>query len=140
MGIKVTDYVAGNEGFEQFPYRCTGNKLSIGHGFNIEDCGIPLKVSRYWLEHLILEASDDLVGIFGDCSEWGENRFNALVDMRYQMGRRGFRGFKKMIEAVRRGDWEAAANECMDSEYGRGKTRNRAKRNADMLRRGDGRE
>ena len=64
-----------------------------------------------------------------------------LQDMAYNMGVgkykvSGLLGFENMIAALNKGDFETAAVELMDSDYGRGITRNRALRNAAIVRRG----
>ena len=33
-------YIAAEEGYRQFPYRCTAGKLTIGYGFNLDDTGL----------------------------------------------------------------------------------------------------
>jgi GH24 family phage-related lysozyme (muramidase) len=64
-----------------------------------------------------------------------------LQDMAYNMGvgtykKSGLLKFEKMIAALNKGDFNTAALEVMDSDYGRGVTRNRALRNAAIVRRG----
>jgi hypothetical protein len=63
------------------------------------------------------------------------SRWEALMDMRYNLGPSGFRGFKRMIQAIKGEDWDTAADECMDSAYAR-QVPNRARENATALKLG----
>jgi lysozyme len=44
-------------------------------------------------------------------------RRKVVIDMRYNLGPTRFRGFKKMIAALARGDYKAAAAEMVDSKW-----------------------
>ena len=44
---------------------------------------------------------------------------HALIDMSYNMGRAGLRGFPGMNAAIRDRDWEKAAAEALDSKWAR---------------------
>ena len=56
-----------------------------------------------------------------------------LVDMAYNLGVPRLMGFEKMLAAIERMDWKAAAAEVLDSRYAR-QVPNRAERNALLLR------
>jgi lysozyme len=58
----------------------------------------------------------------------------ALINMRFQMGPGGFRGFRKMVAALRRFDFKTAADEAMDSNWYK-QTPSRAMRVVDLIRR-----
>lgn len=59
----------------------------------------------------------------------------ALLDMCFQLGFKGLCGFKKMLEAMRWGKWQTAAEECLNSDYAR-QTPARAKRIARLIKEG----
>ena len=63
-------------------------------------------------------------------------RQRALVDMRFQLGPIGFRGFSRMIAAVAAGDYARAAVEALDSDWFRQDTPARAARVSSMLETG----
>lgn len=65
-----------------------------------------------------------------------EVRREVLLNMTFNMGIGKLMDFKKMIEAMQRGDWKTAAAELLDSDYGRGVTRTRALRLATQLETG----
>ena len=108
-----------HEGFSEFPYRCSAGKLTIGFGRNLEDKGVSYDEAIELLENDILECVHDLIEIF---EEWRWNDFSdrrqaALIDMRLNLGPKGFRSFKKMIAAIRAGDWVLAAREALNSRW-----------------------
>ena len=49
--------------------------------------------------------------------EFSDNRKIALIDMRFNLGPSRFRGFRRMIAAIKKGDWELAGKEAMDSKW-----------------------
>lgn len=111
---------------------------SIGWGINLM---VPIseESAEFLFNERYAEATSDIWKIFTylPVREMSEARKYALIDMRYQMGPSRFRSFRKMIEAVKAGDWSKAADECMDSDYGRDqRTHDRAQANSDALRNG----
>mgnify|MGYP000952685615 FL=1 len=116
---RVRDMLVKHEGIRLHPYRCPAGKLTIGIGRNIEDAGISEKEAFYLLDNDINECIGDL----------SKNLFpfsfdllpgpvqEVLVSMRFQLGAGGFRGFKKMIRAVRDEDWPGMIREMKDSNW-----------------------
>ena len=64
-----------------------------------------------------------------------DNRYNALVDMMFNLGKPRFLTFKKMIKAVECGDFDTAANEMLDSKWAR-QTKSRAIELSNLIREG----
>lgn len=122
-----------DEGFRAKPYRCSAGILTIGYGTNIEE--ISEEEARYLLDRRTTLAIVDLA-----CFPWFHSldsvRKRALINMRYQLGPSRFRGFKKMIAALARGDFNAAADEALDSKWAKLDTPERAARVAGRLRTG----
>jgi lysozyme len=139
MSSITHDYVAANEGLRLKPYRCTAGKLTIGHGRNLEDKGLTPEECRYLLRNDIMEAKMFLVEFFGDVVMRTLNtaRETVLIDMYVNMGPKRFKGFERMISAVRRGDWKEAAAQIKDSKYYRQDVPNRAERNRLMMETGE---
>lgn len=125
------------EGLRFKPYRDSRGILSIGYGRNLDDVGISEDEAEYLFNNDYGQAESDIFAMFPPSlnPELTENRRDALIDMRFQMGPAGFRGFKKMIQAIHDGDWERACNECLDSQYKEQATA-RAWANATALRNG----
>lgn len=134
MGI--VDMVKKHEGLRLKPYRCPAGKLTIGWGRNLEDVGINREEAEILLMNDLREAQQDMRLLFNPVSRTMTlNRWEALLDMRFQLGGAGFRKFEKMLLAVQNEDWDTAANECMDSLYAK-QTPNRAIENAEALKLG----
>lgn len=130
--IEATKLIAEEEGYRQFPYTCTAGKITIGHGFNIEDVGISEEESLLLLEFRI----NKVVGRLKDTYVWfhrlSEKRQAVIISMAYQLGLTGFSKFKRMIRALERNDWGEAAKEAKDSRAYR-QTKNRWDRQIQIL-------
>ena len=62
-----------------------------------------------------------------------DRKKRALANMAFQMGINGLLGFRRMLAAVRRGDWTRARAEALDSDWARKDTARRALEVANML-------
>ena len=69
------------------------------------------------LENVIQECLEDLETIFQAFDLLPESVQQVLVDMRFNLGSKGFRAFKKMINAVKNLDFNQAALEMKDSRW-----------------------
>ena len=63
-------------------------------------------------------------------------RQKVVLDMRFNLGPGGFRGFSKMIAALERDDYDTAADEMVDSAWYH-QVGNRSKRLVAMMRTGE---
>ena len=61
-----------------------------------------------------------------------ERKKRALANMAFQLGPAGLFGFRRMLAALKRGDYSAASREALDSKWAR-QTPNRAKEIAALL-------
>lgn len=133
----IRELITRHEGYRQHPYRCTAGKVTVGVGRNLDDVGIDAEEARYLLDRDITRCLDDLSSF-----PWFHTidtlRLRALVNMRFQLGPRGFRGFTQMLAALERGDYAAAAEAALDSKWARLDTPARAAEVARMLRTGKG--
>lgn len=121
------------EGFSGRPYQCPAGFTTIGYGRNLEAKPLTRDEAQHLLENDLRECRDDLIAIFGD--QWvflGEFRQAALVSMRFQMGHAGFQGFRKMIDALKRGEYQSASEHALDSKWAL-QTPARAERHARAL-------
>lgn len=126
------DLIKHHEGLRLLPYECTAGKITIGYGRNLEDKGILLDEAEMMLTHDVYECVVDLKNNFPWFRELSEARMQALVDMRYNLGKMGFRKFKGMIKAIEDGDYRKAAEEMLDSRWAN-QVGERAHRLADMM-------
>lgn len=109
------------EGLRLKPYKCTAGKLTIGYGRNLEDVGISKTEADYMFQADFARAMQDALRL---CKDYGidheqliEQRFYVLTDMCFNMGYTRTKGFKKMFSALKKGLYEDAAREMLDSAW-----------------------
>ena len=93
--------------------------------------------ANHLLQNDIQEAQNNLQRFFGE--QWHQisaPRREALINICFNVGFYGFKGFEKMIKAIRKSDWESAAHETEDSKAAR-QTGRRYFRLAAVLRTND---
>lgn len=121
MSSEVTEKVIADlvrdEGYRQFPYRCTAGRLTIGIGRNIDDVGVSKAEAEYLLVRDILSSTTDLQNIFTEFNIFPDDIQRVLINMRFQLGFMRFRAFKKMIEAARNRQWSEMARQMKDSSW-----------------------
>lgn len=118
-----------DEGFRGYPYRCPAGAWTIAFGRNLDAKPLTEVEGEFLLRRDLIECFVDLHEIFGAdiMAKMGLWRKAALANMRYQLGPGGFRGFKRMILAIKEDDWQWAAAEAADSDWAQ-QTPNRAER------------
>ena len=129
---ELIDLLTMHEGIELKPYMCPANRLTIGIGRNLEDCGITLEEAEYLLMNDLKDCIKDLRIIFPKWHLIETKKQHALIDMRFNLGGPRFRRFKKMIKAVDDFDWANVAKEMEDSLWFR-QVGERAKRLQRMI-------
>lgn len=118
----ITDSLIGrvkiHESLRLKPYRCTAGKLTIGYGRNLDDVGLSNEEAEYLLLHDLENAEREASKL--DCyKKLSQNRRDILIEMVFNLGYPRLCGFKKMIQALDRGDYNGAANEMLDSKWAR---------------------
>lgn len=81
----------------------------------------------------LAEAIDDVISQVPNLSQYPANVIRVLVNMAFNLGRRRFSGFKRMLTAVRQYDFQEAADEMIDSKW-RKQVPNRAMRLVGLMR------
>ncbi len=117
---KLKKQLTEHEGLRLKPYRCTAGKLTIGVGRNIDDKGITESEAMVMLGNDIAECLDDLRVIFPKNDGFDglpENAKLVLADMRFNLGSSGFRKFRRLIQAVKDEDYNAAAAAMKNSRW-----------------------
>ena len=108
-------------GYRCYPYKCSAGVLTIGYGRNIDEArggsGIAEDEAALMLTNDISKAEAHMKAIFPNWEPMGQARRNAFINMRYNLGGRGFTRFVNMIEAAKRGFWDAAGREARDSTW-----------------------
>lgn len=135
MMHSIEDQLILHEGLRLKPYRCTAGKLTIGVGRNLEDKGISHDEAMILLRNDIAEVTAQL-----ERFDWfralGPVRRKVLIDMCFNLGMAGLMGFKQMIEALKRADYERAADEMVNSRWYR-QVGERGRRLERMMRTGE---
>lgn len=106
-----------HEGLRLKPYRDTVGKLTIGVGRNLDDVGITESEARTLLENDISTVCRELDRALPWWRDLSEPRQRALADMAFNLGTPRLLGFKRMIAALERKDYEEAANEMLLSQW-----------------------
>ena len=125
------------EGCRLKPYKCTAGKLTIGYGRNLDDVGISQAEANMMFEADFARAESDVRKI---CKEFGinvedliEQRFYVLVDMCFNLGYNRLKTFKKFLTALKKGLYDDAAKEMLDSLWAK-QVGNRATKLAALMR------
>ena len=109
------------EGLRLKPYKCTAGKLTIGYGRNLDDVGISQAESDMLFERDFAKAEAEVRRLCKefniDCENLIEQRFYVLTDMMFNLGYGNLSKFKKMLTALSKGDYRAAAKEMLDSQW-----------------------
>jgi lysozyme len=133
---ELKELIKKHEGLRLKPYRCSAGKLTIGYGHNLDDKGITEHEAELMLDRDIAQAKQDLFMVLGELvNALTPKRYNALVDMMFNLGAARFRGFKKMIAAIQENDWTEAAGQALDSKWA-DQVKFRAIRDAEMMKYG----
>lgn len=131
--VDVRDDLKRDEGLRLKPYRDTVGKLTIGYGRNLDDVGITEDEAEYMLEGDIEHVLEQLDRTLPWWNDLNESRKRALVNMAFNLGIGGLLKFKKMLAALKAGDYEHAAVEALDSRWAK-QVGQRADRIAELLK------
>jgi lysozyme len=116
---KIKTLLIRHEGLKFFPYKCSQGKLTIGIGRNIEDKGITKEEALFMLDTDIEQCEHDLAMLIfpEQFYLFPQNIQLVLVNMRFQLGHKGFKSFKKMIYAFQTADYQEAVVQMKDSKW-----------------------
>ncbi len=107
-----------DEGRVLKPYRCTAGKLSIGIGRNIQDRGISVAEAEFMLSNDIDDCLTEAIDIFGTkFLTYDAARQRGVLNMIFNLGGHGFRGFIRTIDCIKREDWGLAADAILKSKW-----------------------
>lgn len=124
-----------DEGLRLKVYQDTLGIPTIGCGRNLQDRGITKGEAMVMLDNDIAECVNDLSASFAWFSALDEVRQHVLVNMRFQLGPSRFRTFKKLLAAMERKDYGAAADSMKFSVWA-DQVPNRANRLIEEMRTG----
>lgn len=144
---KIIHLLNFEEGFSEKPYRDSLGYPSAGTGFKLGPAGAPLsyytfKITKINSDFLLSSLVNDVAAkivknatISPAYTMCNQARKDILLSMDYQLGEGGLDDFEKLMSAIVRGDYDAAAAEMLNSKWAR-QTPARAKRQAAVMRAG----
>lgn len=133
--------IAKEEGENRLPngnhglYKDTKNIWTIGHGYNIQEHGLPDDIVAD-LDRRALKAADDDAKKVPGYFAANDARQSVVAAMVYQMGLHSVLGFKDFCAHMAASAYNAAADAMLDSEWYRRDSPARAKRESDIMRSG----
>lgn len=91
---------------------------TIGYGRNLRDNGISEEEADFLLRNDEREIDDAITTALPWTTDLADSpRFSVLVNMAFNMGIAGLLQFKQMLAHVEAGEWAAAADAMLDSEW-----------------------
>ena len=108
---------------------------TIGVGRNLVDRGLSDEEVDYLLTNDITIVENELDNGLSWWRDLDEVRQRALAALAFNMGLPRLHGFVKMLDALQRRDYHAAADELLDSKYAK-QVGERSNRVAEMIRTG----
>jgi len=117
------------------PYQDSVGVWTVGVGHNLQAKPITHDTAMVMLEHDIRDSEESLDRISETWRTLDGVRQRVLLNMVFNLGEDGLRGFRNMWSAVDAADYEQAAHEMLDSRWAV-QVGVRATRLADMMRTG----
>jgi lysozyme len=150
MNENLRKLIRKHEGCSLIPYKCPAGFKTIGWGWNFDSNPLPEDVSEYMHDNgkITAEMAERLLTIslersvadarklYKNFDEASENRQVALASMLFQMGATTMSGFVDTNPMIRRGEWDAAADNLLKSKWAMKDTPKRAKEVIKLLRDG----
>lgn len=109
---EVVKQLETDEGYRAMPYKDTLDNWTFGHGLTYITPEESLLIVTKRVEELHQRLKLNM---------WyrrlNEQRQQVILNMAYNLGYSGLLTFNKMISAIKRGDFDRAANEILNSRY-----------------------
>ena len=132
MYDKVKEMLVRHEGVMCTLYQCSEGRWTIGVGRNLQDRGVTEEEAMYLLDNDIKRVMSQLDEYWTVWRSFPEKAQLCCVDMSFQMGIKGFMGFRRTRALMEMGMWLEASEELLDSKYAI-QTPNRANYNSRQL-------
>jgi lysozyme len=115
-GFRSKVYDCGTGAEIDFSEICTGHP-TIGIGWNLSN-GITKELARVICRAQVEEIAEELYQYewYRECSS---ARKEVLIEMAFNLGVGGLMNFKRMIQAIKLGQWDKAGAEIVASDAGR---------------------
>ena len=115
------------------PYTDTVGKLTIGIGRNLTDVGISSSEAFYLFENDIDRHWKELADRFPWVTSLDDVRQVAMTNLAFNLGVPGLAKFVNTLAAIKRGDWQTAANGLRRSLWFKQVQRSRSERIIGMI-------
>jgi lysozyme len=133
--MTLRDQLKLDEGLRLTPYQDTGGTWTLGYGHSMRN-PIPLTAAEAIFDWDLYQAETQMMRTLPWTMQIGNPaRYDALVNLTFNLGIGGLLSFRNMLAAARSGDWAAAAQELLNSQYA-AQVGDRARRLATNLRDG----
>jgi len=146
----TSSYIIANEGWRNSPYfDSLGNRtIGVGHlitgdePFNANQILTNDQVAALYEQDYIRAKEEAILAAAAhgvDFDSLSDTRQAVLIDMSFNMGAQGgggLAGFHNMWSEIAKDNWNGAANEILDSQYG-SQLKERSRRNAEAMRTDD---
>ncbi len=106
-----------DEGCRLKPYTDTVGKVTIGVGRNLDDVGISSAEADMMLNNDIGNVISSLDMALPVWKGLSDARQRALANMCFNLGLHGLLDFKGMLDAIRAGEFDEAAKQCLNSKW-----------------------
>jgi lysozyme len=113
----LTRWLELDEGCRLKPYYCTGGKLTIGIGRNLEAKGISRAEAQFMLESDLVDVIKELDELLPYWRDLSEVRQMVLINMAFNLGTFGLLNFKRTLAHIQAQEWDQAADEMLRSEW-----------------------
>ena len=117
METMLADMLIRHEGMRHKPYRCSAGKFTIGVGRNLDDNGISDDEAMFMLRNDIARVGREVERALDYFVTLTLNRQLVLLDMCFNLGVSRLLGFKRMLAALKAGDYDKATVEMLDSKW-----------------------
>jgi lysozyme len=118
------------------PYKCPAGFLTIGYGHNLDANGLKPKFAEYLLDDDIDDVGKELIAKLPWLETVDDTRRAVVIAMAFNMGVQRLMSFDRMLEALRRHDYETASVEMLDSLWAQ-QVKGRSLRLAGQMLRGE---
>lgn len=112
---KLTETLKSDEGSSLTAYTDSVGTTTIGVGRNLTYVGLRQSEVDTMLRNDIHDAVSHALDIFPGWHELPEEAQHVVVNMIFQLGRRGFMKFRRFISKIKAHDWWGAADEAQNS-------------------------
>lgn len=127
--------IEAHEGYSSHPRPDAKGTVQIGFGTNLTTRGLS-RGEADWLVIQDVRKAQEFLSNYPWYSALSERRKAVLIDMVYNLGQDGFQGFGQMIACLKDGNFRAAADEMLKSDWLQ-QVGSRALEDAELMRRGE---